>query len=66
VIGFGKLNDGRTFWNIKNSWGKTLGDGGFAKIARPSSLRGRAKIDKHLIQDFGYALPAPPPPPVND
>ena len=40
VIGYGKSSDGRDYFLVKNTWGPTWGEGGFAKIARNDNIPG--------------------------
>ena len=59
MIGFGKTNDGKNYWNRKCTWGENWGDGSaYSKIARPSRLQvyKKGQKNKHLMDDFGYTI----------
>jgi C1A family cysteine protease len=55
LIGFGSKAV-KNFWIIKNNWGKQWGDGGYAKIAWPSSLMGKSEASMYLVDDTGYPV----------
>ena len=59
AIGYGKDDEGDDYVIIKNSWGKTWGEGGFVRISLSQTLFGRRGICGVLTDGFQAVINSP-------
>ena len=51
LVGYGTTKDGKAYWKLQNSWGKSWGSKGYGKVARGKNMCAIANLASYPVLD---------------